>query len=69
MNWEQDWDSILSPIYGKKYAALGKEITELFANEFEATAFSVVSYCSVGSVTQKMYAVLELAGSPRRYIL
>ncbi len=64
MRWATDWDKVLAPLYSKKWAELDKEITGLFASEFEATGFSVVSYCTVGTVTQKIFAVLELAEPP-----
>lgn len=61
MNWEQDWDEVLAPRYGKKFAEFDPAIQKVFASAFEAKAFSVVSYCTVGSVTQKIFAVLEVA--------
>ncbi len=60
MNWEKDWDEVLAPRYGKNFAAFDPAIQKVFASAFEAKAFSVVSYCTVGSVTQKLYAVLEV---------
>lgn len=60
MNWATDWDKSLAKLYGKKFQALDKNIVELLATGFEATAFFVVSYCKVGSVTQKIGALLEL---------
>jgi hypothetical protein len=61
MNWQQDWDKVLGQRYGKNFAAFEPDIQDLFASEFEAKAFSVVSYSTVGTVTQKLYAVLDLA--------
>ena len=45
----------------EKVSRLEKGIAQLFSSEFEATAFSVVSYCTVGSITQKIYALIELS--------
>ncbi len=72
-NWAQDWDKGLAKLHGKKFAALEKPIADLFSSEFEATAFSVVSYCKVGMVTQRIGALLELTEpspeiSPKSYI-
>ncbi len=72
-NWVQDWDKGLAKLYGKKFAALEKPIADLFSSEFEATAFSVVSYCKVGMVTQRIGALLELTEpspevSPKSFI-
>jgi len=61
MDWKTDWDAILAPRYGKNFAAFDPAIQEIFGNAFEAKAFSVVSYCTVGNVTQRIYAVLEVA--------
>ena len=61
MNWEKEWDEVLLPQYGKSFASFDPAIQRVFASAFEANAFSVVSYCTVGSVTQKLYAVLEVA--------
>ena len=60
MNWSADWDKSLAKFYGKKIDALAKPVVELFASEFEATAFFVVSYCKVGTVVQKVGAIVEL---------
>ena len=60
VQWAQEWDTILADVYGKKFASLPEGIPPLFGDEFGVTAFSVVSYCTVGTVTQKVYAVLEL---------
>jgi hypothetical protein len=60
MNWETDWDAVFAPRYGKNFAAFDPALQKVFASAFEATAFSVVSYCTVGSITQRIYAVLEV---------
>lgn len=59
MRWQQDWDAVLAPLYGKKFAALEKGFGENLASEFEGNAFSVVSYCTAGNVTLKIYALFE----------
>jgi hypothetical protein len=64
MAWAQDWDELFGQFYGKKFGALPKEITALFAAQFEASAFSVVSYAKVGSVTQRVAALLETDEMP-----
>ena len=61
MNWESDWDEVLAPRYAKNFAAFDPALQKVFAEAFEAKAFSMVSYCTVGSVTQRVYAVLEVA--------
>jgi hypothetical protein len=59
MQWQGVWDKLLMPFYGKSYASLPKEITTLFSLQFEATAFFVVSYVTVGGITQRLAALLE----------
>lgn len=59
MQWHIAWDKLLMPIFGKSYASLPKEITALFSLQFEATAFFVISYGTVGGITQKVAALLE----------
>ena len=61
MDWSKDWDSVLAPRYGKNFSAFDPALQEVFASAFEAKAFSMVSYCTVGKVTQRLYAVLEVA--------
>ncbi len=64
MNWQTEWDKILAPFYGKKFANIPQEIRALFGAQFEATAFFVVSYAQVGGVTQKVAALLEVTEPP-----
>lgn len=59
-DWAQEWDKLLVDTYGKKFSSLPEGISTLFATEFGVTGFSVVSYCTVGTITQKVFAVLEL---------
>lgn len=54
-----EWDDLFAPLYGKRYADILPVITALFAQKFEANAFSVVSYGTIGSVTQGVCAVIE----------
>lgn len=64
MQWQTEWDKLLAPFYGKKFANIPQEIRALFGTQFEATAFSVVSYGQVGGVTQKVAALLETTEPP-----
>ncbi|MBA2306781.1 hypothetical protein H0W26_01450 [Candidatus Dependentiae bacterium] len=61
MNWATEWDKVLAPVYGKTYGSLDPELKNLLSPSFKATAFSVLVYCKVGSITQRLYALLELA--------
>jgi hypothetical protein len=66
MDWKSGWDQIFAPLYGKNYVSLNQDAASLFNSKFEATAFSVVSYCTTGSVTLGIYAVLELVPPPAK---
>jgi flagellar basal body-associated protein FliL len=57
-NWSVDWDVIFKPVYGIEYAALGAEIASLLAPDFNPVAFTVVSYATVGAVTQGVFFLL-----------
>jgi hypothetical protein len=59
MNWATDWDKVLAPLYGKKFNSISQELRPLLAPNFEATAFSAVVYARVGTVTQRISALLE----------
>lgn len=59
LRWDKDWDTIVAQLYGKKFDALPKGLGDYLSPEFEANSFSVVSYCTVGSVTLKIYALFE----------
>ncbi len=63
-NWPQDWDKLLKPIYHKDFASLPKNIDMLFSTNVAPTLFSVLSYATVGSITQRLYAVFQLTGKP-----
>lgn len=66
-DWSKGWDEVLAPIYGKEYKALPDEIKLLFSFQFEPTEFSVVSYATVGEITQKMYAIVHKDRKTDRY--
>ena len=59
MDWKTQWDQLLSPLYGKKYASLPQPLTKLFAATVGASEISVVSYGKVGNVTQKVLVFLS----------
>lgn len=57
--WQQQWDTLLAPVYGKEYAKLTNEVKSMFAQKFESAPFSVVSYGKFGAFTTKVYAIIE----------
>lgn len=58
-NWQQDWQTVLMPMYGKELRTLPKHIDSKLSNTFDPHFFSVLVHGKVGEVTQIVYAVLE----------
>ncbi len=58
-NWQQDWQTILMPMYGKELRTLPKNIDSMLSTTFDPKYFSVRVHAKVGDVTQMMYAILE----------
>lgn len=59
IDWKTNWDKLLEPLYGKRYENLPKPFTQLLDTSSRASLISVVSYGKVGSVTQKVLALLD----------
>lgn len=57
--WTQDWDKLLKPLYAKELQSLPKGIDSMLSSTFDPRVFSVLSYGSVGNVTQRVYALVE----------
>lgn len=62
--WQSDWDKILKPLYGKDFNSIPKGLQPLLSDTFEAQVFSILSYATVGRITQRLLAIVEapLAG-------
>jgi hypothetical protein len=58
-NWQQDWKTILMPMYGKELRTLPKNIDSMLSTTFAPRYFSVRVHAKVGEVTQIVYAILE----------
>jgi hypothetical protein len=61
--WQSDWDKLMKPMYGKEYNTIPKSLQPFLNSTFEATVFSVLSYATVGRVTQRLFAVVEIKPS------
>jgi len=59
LTWPRSWDTMLALLYGKKFDRLSKEIQGLITTKFEPKVFSVLSYGTVGDITQKLFIILE----------
>lgn len=57
-SWQADWDAFLSPLYGKDYKTLPKDLITLLSSKFEPRVFSVLCYGKVGRVGQKLLAIV-----------
>lgn len=62
---QQQWETSLGQFYGKGLSALPPELKGLFGAKFGVTNFSVISYGTVGSVTQKLCAIIAQRQSPQ----
>lgn len=57
--WVNDWHTVMAPRYGKELQTLPKGIESVFSTIFDPQHFAVLSHGTFGSVTQRLYAVLE----------
>lgn len=53
------WEQSLEKLYAKEFKAIPTDLAMLLANKFHAKTFSVLSYGTVGNITQKVFAILE----------
>lgn len=63
LKWPGSWKQLLSPLYGKEFDSLPKEVGMLMSTKFEPRVFSVLSYGTVGNVTQKLLVIMQRAQS------
>jgi hypothetical protein len=59
MDWQTQWNSLLSKPYGQTYEKLLPSFSKLFSTAVGASVISVVCYGNVGTVTQKVLAILS----------
>lgn len=57
--WQTDWNNVLKPLYGKEFNSIPKSLQPLVNDTFEARIFSILSYATVGRVTQRLLAIVE----------
>ena len=71
--WSADWDASLKQVYGKEFSTLPKGSEVALAGQFGAQTFSVLSYGTVGAVSQQLYVIVQrktaAAGSPTQWIV
>ncbi|MEX0848693.1 MAG: hypothetical protein WD055_00515 [Candidatus Dependentiae bacterium] len=57
--WQKDWNSQLSSLYGKEYNSIPKSLQPFLSSTFEANVFSILTYATVGRVTQRLLTIVE----------
>jgi hypothetical protein len=62
MQWEVSWNDTLASWYGIEYSNIMPELRALFASSFEGKIFSVVSYGTIGTFTQKLCVIIQQEG-------
>lgn len=59
LQWPGDWQNTFAKLYGQEFTNLPKGIESIFQTKVEPKVFSVLSYGTVGKVTQRVCAVVE----------
>lgn len=57
--WAADWDNLMTPVYGKDYSSLPKNIDAIFDSKFEAHVFSILSLGTYKAIHQRLLAIVE----------
>jgi hypothetical protein len=58
-NWQQDWQNLLGPVYGKELRTLPKNIDSVLKPTFAPEYFSVLVDGKVDDVLQRVYAIVR----------
>jgi len=59
VQWKQSWDTLLKPLYEKELQSLPKGLDSVLDTSFDPTTFAVLVHGTVGSVTQRLLAIME----------
>ncbi len=62
------WETSLEKLYSKELKAVSTDLTMLLSTKFRATMFSVLSYGTVGKITQKVFALIEVQ-EPAKFLV
>ncbi|HBL98068.1 TPA: hypothetical protein DDZ86_00295 [Candidatus Dependentiae bacterium] len=60
LTWSSEWDTLLAPVFGKKFAALDKGVSGMFEGQGRAKNLSVVCYGKTGERSQGVFALLQM---------
>lgn len=69
VKWEESWDEVLAPIYGKKWSQLPSNMASLFATSWNPTLFSVVVKGTFDDVSSSLFAVITADKTYRLYLI
>ncbi len=61
VQWQTEWDKIIKPLYKKEYAGIPKSLQSLLGSTYEARVFSILATATVGRVTERVLAIVELS--------
>ncbi len=59
------WDQSLEKLYAKEFKAIPTDLAVLLSPKFHVATFSVLSYATVGKITQKVLALVEAQESTK----
>ena len=57
--WAVDWNKILKPLFERDFTSLPKGIELMLDSGFDPNVFSVLSYGTVGEITERIFAILQ----------
>ncbi|MCK5633369.1 hypothetical protein KAH94_06445 [bacterium] len=58
-SWPNSWKQVLKPLYGVDFKSFSEGGKTLISTKFEPQVFSVLSYGTVGGVTQKLLVIVQ----------
>lgn len=62
------WETSLEKLYLREFKAVSTDSTMMLSTKFRATMFSVLSYGTVGKITQKVLALIEVQ-DPAKFLV
>jgi hypothetical protein len=60
VQWQTEWDKIIKPLYKREFASIPKGLQSLLGGTYEAQVFSILATATVGRVTERLLAIVEL---------
>lgn len=69
LQWPADWNIFFAKLYGQDFTKLPKGIESILQTKVEPKNFSVLSYGTVGNVTQRLLAIVERVKEEKEKII